>query len=316
MVQALGEWLFLTESARRARTLPPAELAAARRAARLAAQRAHAANVLWTARAHAAALGLAVRAWDDAEQALELLPQMNPAPQGETLTAEERKTRSEASLKLSKRELAVLAAARQARTGPLPELDREVGDEGARRYRAIARGADLVAVRIAARAPERREVLLRRVLRVVVVLAIVVLPAAWYVYSTQPRTTIEASSEFSGDFPAADVFDGNLETEWLLAERSSGVVSIELSPPRDISGIRLTNANNAPYFDRGARRCVVELFDAQDHVLTSARHEFATQEQTRVPVDIPITARGVRKVRVRILSFHGLGGGLAEIELR
>ena len=107
------------------------------------------------------------------------------------------------------------------------------------------------------------------------------------------------------------VLDGNPATEWLLLDASQGWIDVHLTPARHVRALRLVNAGNPPWRDRGAKWITITMFDG-DHPLRSGRRQLLPRIQRRT-LDVEVDVEGVDRVRVHIDSWYGEGGGLAEI---
>lgn len=119
-----------------------------------------------------------------------------------------------------------------------------------------------------------------------------------------------ASATYNGDYPVSALVDGDDHREWLLPDGTGGWVDLYLSPHRDVSSLHLVNAKNAPYNDRGVRTMRVEVYFDDDlrqtHALT-----FDGGTAQDVVVGVPAD-----RIRLVVEAWTGLGGGLAEVEVR
>lgn len=144
--------------------------------------------------------------------------------------------------------------------------------------------------------------------------AAIILAAVWYFALRTPSTAeATASAAYASEFSPNKVVDGDVESEWLLPDRTAGYVEIALSPPRDLSEVRLRNAHNRHYNDRAARSYKVELFAGEER-LTEIEGDWPRLIPRPPWTDHEVEASGVTRIRVTVDTWHGLGGGLAEIQ--
>lgn len=129
------------------------------------------------------------------------------------------------------------------------------------------------------------------------------------------RPHVRASAVISEAHPAANAIDGLEATEWLLPDATAGWVDVLFPSSRTVHGVRLVNAHNVFYADRAARAVRVTAFTAQNKA-ASVEGSFARLTQDRSVLDLSLEARGVTRLRVEVLTYFQVGGGLAEIEVR
>jgi hypothetical protein len=129
------------------------------------------------------------------------------------------------------------------------------------------------------------------------------------------RPRVMASTTFSPEYPVSLAVDGIDSTEWLLPDGALGWLQIAFRSPRRIESVRVTNAHNRTYLDRGAKQVKLTAFSEQGPV-GSAEGRFERVTSERSELDIPLRAERVTYLRVEVLSYFGLGGGLAEVEVR
>jgi hypothetical protein len=129
------------------------------------------------------------------------------------------------------------------------------------------------------------------------------------------RPTTSASAVYSGKFPAAHAVDGLVATEWLLPDRTTGWVQLIFSSARRVRGVRLYNAHNSHFLDRGAERVRVTAF-LQTREVARADGRFPEISPGPASLDLTLDAPRVTHLRVEVLSHFKMGGGLAEIEVR
>jgi hypothetical protein len=154
-----------------------------------------------------------------------------------------------------------------------------------------------------------------RRLRLGIALSAGLLVALVVAYRLWGRPLVRASAVYSWDHSAANVIDGLDATEWLLPDRTEGWIEITLPWKRDIRQVRLLNAHNIYYMDRGAERVRVTAYGPHGQ-LASVQGRFTKISGKRNPIDLSLKADGVTRLRVEILSYFSSGGGLAEVEWR
>jgi hypothetical protein len=147
-------------------------------------------------------------------------------------------------------------------------------------------------------------------------LAALVIVAVLIATSLVGRPSVTASSSFPYEpHPASYALDGMAATEWLLPDGTPGWLQIDFSSPRRIRSVRLLNAHNRYFMDRASERVRVTAFSGQWPVAT-VEGRFDRINIERSQLDLPLDAEKVSRLRVEILSFFRIGGGLAEVEVR
>jgi hypothetical protein len=125
----------------------------------------------------------------------------------------------------------------------------------------------------------------------------------------------QASSTYSKDFPASQAIDGLRKTEWLLPQQSPGWLELSFARPRAVSSLVLHNAVNGHYRDRAAKSVKIEAY-ARAALVATAEAQFPAIEHDKGPLIVDLVARDVTHVRITVESFHGNGGGLAEVAVK
>lgn len=210
---------------------------------------------------------------------------------------------------------AIEAVVSNARTTQPPQLDDQVTAEHASAFhRVLAARAALdrevhpSALTPAQVASKRRN---RLVLLAFVLLAVLV--GGYFALRRPSGTFATASASFGNDdaYAPANVMDGNADTEWLLPDRSSGWLEINVDPRRRIEAISIVNASNQPHEDRATRDYTIEVW-ANGELARSVEGTlpFST---ARAPVRHELGVEGVERVRIVARSWHQLGAGLAEV---
>jgi hypothetical protein len=119
---------------------------------------------------------------------------------------------------------------------------------------------------------------------------------------------VAASAAFSKNHAATAAIDGDLRTEWLLPDRSNGQLDVIVTPARKVNRLRLVNARNEPFDDRGTKDFIVEA-SLEGGQVSSQSGSFSAPNDVR---DIPIGAK-IDRLQIKITSHLGSGAGLAEV---
>ncbi len=127
------------------------------------------------------------------------------------------------------------------------------------------------------------------------------------------RPFATASAVYSSKHAAANAIDGSEATEWLLPDGTPGWLEVHFPSPRTVRHVRLLNAHNVYYQDRGCERVRVTLY-CQYQAAASAEGRFAGIVAGRSPLDFDLRADCVTHLRIEVLSYFKTGGGLAEVE--
>jgi hypothetical protein len=133
-------------------------------------------------------------------------------------------------------------------------------------------------------------------------------------YRLWGRPRAQASAIYSERYAARNAIDGLEATEWLLPNGTPGWVELVLPAARTVHGVRLVNAHNTFYADRGTRAVHVTAFSERGPA-ASADGAFAAFSETRSVLELPLEAHDITRVRIELLSYFKSGGGLAEIEI-
>lgn len=189
--------------------------------------------------------------------------------------------------------------------------------------RAQRRAAQLI-VRALESPSERRA---RRVRGAVVVWCLLVAALSIVLYRPHGLSA-RASAELarSDYFGAHRAIDADAQTAWLLPDRTTGTLWIDIVPPRDIRAVRMTQP--APsYPARTTSRVRVRLYRggraiAQERVsfvpVSAPGHRVARHgaEVVAREREVAIRGRAVTRVEIVVQEWRGLGAGLAEVVLR
>ncbi len=180
-----------------------------------------------------------------------------------------------------------------------------------RRHRAALRGAHAALQHLAATPAQRARARRERLGAIALVVATLVV--AGLVAALALRTPKAFSSaDLGGAYAAARAVDGDRGSEWLLPTGEAGWLDVHLRPRRHVARVRLVNAKNTPYADRGTQRFRLEGYLDDALVWSSREESFVALGEAR---ELPVGAR-VSRLRVVVLSWYGVGAGLAEVDVR
>ncbi|MEO8183901.1 MAG: hypothetical protein ABI895_34180 [Deltaproteobacteria bacterium] len=140
-------------------------------------------------------------------------------------------------------------------------------------------------------------------------------PGAGVFAPQRAPTQVSASKTYSALYPPEQAVDGLDGTEWLLPDASSGSLEIGFHAPRTLHAVGLKNSINLPHRDRATREFHVHAF-AGERLLGSVSGSFPPLESARDWRELDLFAEGVTRLRIDIDSYYGLGGGLAEVDVR
>ncbi|MCA9607414.1 MAG: hypothetical protein KC619_17530 [Myxococcales bacterium] len=161
-------------------------------------------------------------------------------------------------------------------------------------------------------------------------LAIAALVGAFLVYELRfdpSPFTVSASGYRTADvveaWPPENAADHDEMSYWQLPEGQTGWLDLALTPPRDVTALRIMNGHDVHAddqnrydrrrFDYAARQITIHAYSGDREVAT-VEHELrrirALDRET-----IPLEARNVDRIRIEITSFWGVGAGLAEVEV-
>lgn len=163
-----------------------------------------------------------------------------------------------------------------------------------------------------------RDLKLRSVARVLTATTLVLGGAVGTYFATRTpvgeHARASASYNDAPDFEPSRVIDGNVDTSWLLPDRTNGWVEVTINPPRAVQRVRIMNTTNVPYHDRATGQYGVQLFSGSN-VLQSAEGTFPeTSTPSWVTHELGST-QPVDRVRVTVNSWMQHGGGIAEIAI-
>ncbi|MBI2392682.1 MAG: hypothetical protein HYV09_24060 [Deltaproteobacteria bacterium] len=278
MLDRAREWLFLERLQARVDAVPDELRAKTARALTISEQRRRGAEALWSSGSRAEALRLARESIELARSAVREgggSPADDPLPE-------------------------------------VPELDGEVRPEHARALREMLELHARLLHDHRELHLDRRAVLRQQAVRTAaggLVLVVAVLAAGRLTRTTR----VAASAQYDAEHTALEVIDRSERTEWLLPTSTGGFIDLQLKPPRKIARVKLMNARNLPWNDRGSREVVLDAWDGTRQVkhATAAFDGISNDPKWQV---IEVGER-VERVRVSVKTWYGAGGGFAEIVL-
>lgn len=145
-----------------------------------------------------------------------------------------------------------------------------------------------------------------------VVLALLCLVAAGAMLL--PRAlNVRASSRYAPEFEATNVVDTSLSSEWLLPDGQPGWIEVGFRSARPIRTIRIVNCINRHYRDRATRAFRLDVFRG-DVRINSFKGEFPPVGGER-NLSFDVTAQSADRLLIHVDSWHGLGAGIAEIQI-
>ncbi|MFK7987757.1 MAG: discoidin domain-containing protein [Sandaracinaceae bacterium] len=242
---------------------------------------------------------------------------VNPAPAPSGTSGVWRDTLTSRGLSASKvQKLATLLASLERDT--LPALDADVGSDHGALFRdviAARRAAERALVPASMTMGQLMRAQTGRWLGAITLLAL--LAGGIFLLVRTPRSeTATASDTYDNsrpDFQASHAIDDDEATEWILPNRVGGWVDVRLSPPRDLSTVRLRNGNNRLMMDRAVKDYTLELYSDDEEVFSQGG-QFSGIVRDPGWSDFEVNATQVDRIRVVVRTWHGDGACLAEID--
>lgn len=277
-IERISEFFLLRDLERRARDVPAEVRETVARAHVRAKQKRDAAEALWIAGCPAEALRLA-------REAVDVLRTVDDAARAEVEPV------------------------------ALPELDEDVLPEHGDRFRALVDEADRLLGAQAARALDTKAVARARTNRIATAVSVVlaVLALSWIVLRTPRVLKAEASAQWDGRYDAAKAVDGSDRTDWLLPDKATGWLDVQVVPARKVSKLKVMNARNVPYNDRATHEFHVDAYRNGQVVRSfDAKFDGFSPDPAWRTFDV---GEKVEKFRLTVKSHHKSGGGFSEIEV-
>ena len=226
-----------------------------------------------------------------------------------------------ASAPIGARPAALLRAAQLATTDATASAEREA--LVLPMLRAQRRAARLI-VRALESPSERRA---RRIRGALIAWCLVVAALSIVLYRPHGLSARASATLARSDyFGAQRAIDADAQTSWLLPDRTTGTLWIDLVPPRDISALHLTQPAPAQPA-RTTSRARIRLYRG-GRAIAQQQISFAPvsapgravvrrgAEAVEREREVALHGRGVTRVEIVIEEWRGLGGGLAEVALR
>lgn len=306
-VANLVEFFTLKDAARQVDSVADSTREGVRTSLLLSRQKSICAETLW-ANGHAAeGLALALGALKASEQAAKSLDGSDEPNVDNTL----------AQRGLSKADVEFVRGALTRSSDAAPQLDRDVSPAHAELFHAALRARAMVDAKLSASTFTHRDLRWTRISRgILSALAASGLAVGAYFLMRTPNGTFATASDYftqNPQYAPENVIDGTADTFWLLPDGATGWVEASISPPRHVSSVRVINTSNPPWGDRGTHDYRVEAY-SRGAVVETAEGSF--DAATSPPNDHVINADDVDRVRIVVLSHHGHGGGIAELEIR
>ncbi|MGE0791369.1 MAG: discoidin domain-containing protein [Sandaracinaceae bacterium] len=231
---------------------------------------------------------------------------------------------------LSARERGELEAAAHGLDGASRDaIAIDVTASGAR-FDARMRAGELLARRLrpCLMTADERATTSRRRIAVLGGLTAALAACAMYVQLTRPPTIHATASAYkSGEghltYPPENAIDGQEMSYWLLPPGETGWIELSLDAPRSIEALRILNGHDYHLRDRArfrrpenrqAANAIHVVAYAGSHVVAEADAELSPMSDWDRET-IPLVASNVDRIRIEVRSFHGDGGGFAEVEL-
>jgi hypothetical protein len=130
-----------------------------------------------------------------------------------------------------------------------------------------------------------------------------------------PSLHASASASFAKDYGAEQAVDGSAFTEWLLPDNQAGWMDVEFSRPRKVFQVALRNSKNRPFMDRATKDFDLVAYWG-DEIRSTNHGNFEAIGKGRDAYTIELGGIEVTRIHIAVLSFHGAGGGLAEVTIK
>lgn len=178
------------------------------------------------------------------------------------------------------------------------------------RARALARALDRVQPAVASSIANARTMASRWLLALAIAAGSIRVASA---ILTQTTTNTTASATWGPAYQPSNVRDHDPRTNWLLPDGTVGWIKTTFAR-RAVRRIELTNVQRLPSY--GTKRCTLEL-ERRGTVVFTREIDLTSTVGSSAPfiVDLPSPIEA-DALRVHVRSFHGLGGGLSEIDVQ
>jgi hypothetical protein len=128
----------------------------------------------------------------------------------------------------------------------------------------------------------------------------------------KPAMSASASASWGEIAAFGHVADGDIETNWVLPDHTPGWARVAFASRR-VRQVRLFSVRRLPSY--GAQQCTIEV-ERGGQIVHSARVDLLSIVGKRAPFVYRLpSATEADAVRVHVHTWHGLGGGLSEIEI-
>lgn len=144
--------------------------------------------------------------------------------------------------------------------------------------------------------------------------AVLLVAAAFWFRAWEHRIYASSPLTYAAEYPAKHAVDGQRATEWLLPDGKLGHLDLALATRRAVHGVSIINAHNRHYMDRAIKRAQVVVFDDRAQV-DRAELSFDKVEERPAAKHVTLRGREGTRVRIVILEYFGLGGGIADVSV-
>lgn len=209
----------------------------------------------------------------------------------------------------------VLEASRALRGKVLPTLDDEVSAQEGDLFQQLVTARRHIESVLAPASMTQRQLAWTRASRMsfAALIACALVVGLYFLLRPETGVVATASSQFSNEFRAQNVIDGDEASEWLLPDRRDGWIELRIMPPEDIGTLRIKNSHNRHHNDRATHEYTIEVF-ANGRVAKTIDGVWPQLTPTPEWTEHAVDVEKVERIRVHVKTWHRLGGGLAEIE--
>jgi hypothetical protein len=195
----------------------------------------------------------------------------------------------------------------------LPVIDADVSEADVEFFSHLAEAAAVLNRALSPTILQKGDIVSRRLKRGLVTTLVGVATALALYLGFRPLPC-QASGFLLEEYKCEMAVDGVVATEWLLPDGKDGWLDMRVSPRRAIHLVRVLNGHNRTSNDRAIRGYRLEAYSG-DRLLQTASGEFPGLLPAPTPVDVPLVAKGVDRLRIVVTSWYGGGAALAEIKV-
>ena len=200
-------------------------------------------------------------------------------------------------------------------SAPLPELDADVTPAHADRYHALLAEIDRLADDQLGAVLNERGVRTLRITRIAVAasVALASLLLLWALVRTPKTLKAEASAQYDAAHDPSRAVDGSDKTEWLLPDKATGWLEVQVVPARNVKRLKVLNARNPPWNDRATQDFHVDVY-FKGQVVKQFDHRFESFNPDPTWRNFDVGTK-VDRVRLTVKSHHASGAGFGEVEV-